>query len=551
MPIEDSAAVLLRGDWPDQPPWTIRQAVASIAARIARNTESPSTEQVTAACRILRSRRFFDSVTMLAQVHMRNGGDCAAIRSLGIQSSIELNAFSVAEAEVNACRERVKAGGEYCAFAAEFDGQLARIFKQRYVQDHDEADLRQAIAHYGARYIQDGDSAYWHGINLVALTRRAQKDWPGSPWVAALDDVDSVARSVYAAALSASGKRHDDGAEWAFATLSEAALGLGNEQEAELWLYRFLALPRRSLFALHSYQRQLREIWEANAYAEPPTCADTLAGIISENIDRRFDERSFSPAELDTLAGNEKVLEKNFSGDGFFSVDSVRKMLESCQAIGCVTSRLGIRQGTGFLVEGSQLDPRWGHGLVFVTNSHVLGGAIEGSLSAKDALVTFDVDNQAIGTIVSYPISRILFSSPPGAHGVVRETTQALDVTVCVLDGLPQKRGLVIADDLPLVTGNTRAYVIGHPRGAEIQVSLHDSRILDIDSEERLVHYRTPTDPGSSGSPVFNKHWKLIALHHAGSSRMPKFAPDPPPPFYEANEGISLVAIRRAIRASN
>jgi V8-like Glu-specific endopeptidase len=77
-----------------------------------------------------------------------------------------------------------------------------------------------------------------------------------------------------------------------------------------------------------------------------------------------------------------------------------------------------------------------------------------------------------------------------------------------------------------------------------LQISLHDSVLLDIDNDERLVHYRTPTDPGSSGSPVFNALWEVMALHHGGSASTPRLRGEG---TYEANEGISLSAIRRAL----
>ncbi len=33
---------------------------------------------------------------------------------------------------------------------------------------------------------------------------------------------------------------------------------------------------------------------------------------------------------------------------------------------------------------------------------------------------------------------------------------------------------------------------------------------------DNFVHYRTDTSPGSSGSPVFNDQWEIVALHHSG-----------------------------------
>ncbi|MCK7580470.1 MAG: serine protease [Chromatiales bacterium] len=50
-----------------------------------------------------------------------------------------------------------------------------------------------------------------------------------------------------------------------------------------------------------------------------------------------------------------------------------------------------------------------------------------------------------------------------------------------------------------------KAFVVGHPSGSGMQISLHDSQLLDIDDEQRLLHYRTPTEPGSSGNPVFQR----------------------------------------------
>ena len=87
-------------------------------------------------------------------------------------------------------------------------------------------------------------------------------------------------------------------------------------------------------------------------------------------------------------------------------------------------------------------------------------------------------------------------------------------------------------------------YAIGHPKGGRLTFSLHDSVWLDADTEK--VHYRTPTDPGSSGSPVFDqKHWSLLALHHAGSQRMARLKGKPG--NYEANEGLAVAAIRRIV----
>jgi hypothetical protein len=63
-----------------------------------------------------------------------------------------------------------------------------------------------------------------------------------------------------------------------------------------------------------------------------------------------------------------------------------------------------------------------------------------------------------------------------------------------------------------------------------------DNHLLDYDAT--LVRYRAPTEPGSSSSPVFNKRWAVIALHHSGDREMPKLHGDG---VDEANEGIDQI----------
>ena len=76
------------------------------------------------------------------------------------------------------------------------------------------------------------------------------------------------------------------------------------------------------------------------------------------------------------------------------------------------------------------------------------------------------------------------------------------------------------------------------------QFSLQDNLLLGHD--DRVVHYRSPTEPGSSGSPVFDHHWNLIALHHSGSFALPRLSNAGG--TYPANEGIAIGAICNRLR---
>jgi endonuclease G len=56
--------------------------------------------------------------------------------------------------------------------------------------------------------------------------------------------------------------------------------------------------------------------------------------------------------------------------------------------------------------------------------------------------------------------------------------------------------------------------IIQHPRGRHKQVAIRENRVIDIFDD--FIHYVCDTEPGSSGSPVFNDQWEVVSLHHSG-----------------------------------
>jgi V8-like Glu-specific endopeptidase len=97
-------------------------------------------------------------------------------------------------------------------------------------------------------------------------------------------------------------------------------------------------------------------------------------------------------------------------------------------------------------------------------------------------------------------------------------------------------------------------YVIGYPGGRELAFSFQDNELLDHEGPPAgtppiagvvRLHYRAPTEGGSSGSPVFNEMWDVIGLHHLGGklgvSRL-----NGKPGTYAATEGIWIRSIAAA-----
>ncbi len=84
--------------------------------------------------------------------------------------------------------------------------------------------------------------------------------------------------------------------------------------------------------------------------------------------------------------------------------------------------------------------------------------------------------------------------------------------------------------------------IVQHPNGREKELCLFNSELVQrIDS---FLHYTTDTEPGSSGSPVFNRQWQVVALHHA-SLRLPV---EHRGHAVVANEGIRISRIMEALK---
>lgn len=76
-----------------------------------------------------------------------------------------------------------------------------------------------------------------------------------------------------------------------------------------------------------------------------------------------------------------------------------------------------------------------------------------------------------------------------------------------------------IPDDIPILKLGTatvreheRVYIIQHPNGEPKKIGMHHNLVTFVDDD--LVQYLTDTMAGSSGSPVFNSEWEVVALHH-------------------------------------
>ena len=416
---------------------------------------------------------------------------------------------------------------------AEARGGIGRCYKQLFVQHGSAAERRRylqlAVQAYHEAY-QEDTHRIWHGINVAALLRRAGRDHiePG------LATRRVAAERIAADILDIIQAEPDPGA-WSIATGCEAHLAMNHHDEAVEWAVRFAGDPDADAFKLASFLRQLIELWQLDTTNPPGTILlPLLRSALLERAGGNVVVKTHDVRSSRLSKGVDPRLEKVLGSVRYRSLRWYQTGLERCRAVARIENASEDGLGTAFLVAGKTLH----HALpdtVLVTNAHVVPEALD----LGDAVIVFrGLDSD--GSRQRFRVVRCWWYEP--------STSPGLDTTVLELDAYPAAVTPVpIARHLPNLTANDppRAYLIGHPRGLEQpQFSLQDNLLLDYD--ETLLHYRSPTEPGSSGSPVFDSQWHLIGVHHAGGVDRPRLRNQGG--SYAANEAISFLAIEAGLR---
>ena len=499
-----------------------------------RDSESPLSEQdARRVLELLQRKRYFRNLERVADAFVHNGLDRPIVRRRYAQALLDQEMLTAALSILGGLVETTDDPAEL----AEARGLIGRANKQLYVLTGTSAGLRRqaylrcAIDAYNQVYREAPDARLWHGINTAALLKRAARDGvevPGFPDPE--KGGDRIARQILDLIMA---KPEQD--TWDRATALEACVALGQTEDALRWLGRYVDGPFTDAFELGSTLRQFIEVWRLRGDSEPG--ARLLPLLRARLLKREGGEITVRPSDLgrgalDEMAGDRR-LEKVFGTERFQSLGWFKDALERCRAVARIEDQYEEGIGTGFLVEGTALHASFPP-IVLMTNAHVIPDAI----SKEDAFITF----RALGDAGDakdrrHQVQDVLWTSP----------RNQLDATIVSLKSAPPgvapcptARALPPLDSEP----PPRAFIVGHPSGRILPMfSIQDNLMLDHD--DTWVHYRAPTEPGSSGSPVFDRRWKLIALHHAGSDEMPMLHGGG---TYQANEGIWVGRIKEAVQ---
>lgn len=198
--------------------------------------------------------------------------------------------------------------------------------------------------------------------------------------------------------------------------------------------------------------------------------------------------------------------------------------LEAARAVCRILTPNGV--GSGFLI-----GPRH-----VMTNNHVIPSAAD----AAKARIEFNYEMTFAGAkapVVRYALNPDGFfktSSRFELDYTVIEVTDASGTNAVPLS----RWGHVLlnphADPVP----DEHVVIVQHPNGQPKQIAMTANAVLKVESP--LLHYSTDTMSGSSGSPVFNDSWQVVAIHHREG---PDLTAGDGVSVHHTNEGILMSAI--------
>ena len=190
-------------------------------------------------------------------------------------------------------------------------------------------------------------------------------------------------------------------------------------------------------------------------------------------------------------------------------------------AVGRIESPLGTAMGTGVLVDKQLL----------LTCKHIFDRIFDNGLNHAWVRFGYKTGKNGVesGDVFELDLKSIVINGSQPAN--------ELDYVLVRIAGEPAYRAALLSNDWLNRTQLVR--IIHHPQGEPAQIS-NVGQIVEIDKQ--YIQHNIKTDLGSSGAPIFDMKWQVVAIHRGNLSLSRSYAPG-------VTEGVPLYAIWNDIKS--
>jgi hypothetical protein len=273
--------------------------------------------------------------------------------------------------------------------------------------------------------------------------------------------------------------------------------------------------------------KSVLDAYPDNLYLKSALTSQEIDFSASPDIDDTADWQDVSDETLELLTMEQSTL---------LPVNFLAKGVLKSKSVGKVELKIGNNRysvGTGFLFKIKEVDA-----LFFITNYHVINDKKDIERTRIIFDYELDVDDHSVP-------SRSFKIDPDGPwySSGIREYDTTIFQLIDEADRLAEY-GWIELKEIEIMA-NDFVNIIQHPKGEMKQISLYHNIVTHTD--DRVVQYLTDTLKGSSGSPVFNSDWEVVALHHSGGGSKPG-EPKLPEGIKSRNEGIFINKIIQFVK---
>jgi endonuclease G, mitochondrial len=207
----------------------------------------------------------------------------------------------------------------------------------------------------------------------------------------------------------------------------------------------------------------------------------------------------------EAIIGLDEMVDFSFLAEGALAGRSVARVIiprfENGLAIKTARGAPWVMSGTAWMIAPN----------LMLTNWHVINCRMDDEPSRE--ATTADFEMQAHNTVAEFDYDTAGSAVTSIAVDSVLACSRGLDYAVLRLKSDPGRAPLRVYSQKIIFTAASYlpVNILQHPRGHPKRIAFRNNLVTGTDND--CIRYFTDTDLGSSGSPVCDDNWRVVALH--------------------------------------